>query len=147
MGMNIENKLFDEMVNRFEKYDNKILVKLKKRVVAYLANELVKKRGLNNIDEWRVIKKEVYKNSGLEELANYVVERYFEGSKEEKEELNKNLKKRFMDFIVKCYYPNFNVNKISGKLILDIYGVVSNTSAWEISTYSFQNEFKKVLTS
>lgn len=147
MGMDIENKLFDEMVNKFEKYDNKILIKLKKRTVAYLANELVKKRGLNTIDEWRVIKKEVYKNSGLEELANYVVEHYFEGSKEEKEEITKKLKKRFMDFLVNCYYPKFNLNKISGKLILDIYGVVSSTSAWESSTYSFQNEFKKVLTS
>ena len=52
-----------------------------------------------------------------------------------------------MEFIVNCYYPKFNVNKISGKLILDIYGVVSNTIAWKNSTYSFQNEFKKVLTS
>ena len=144
---NIEDKLFDEMINRFEKCDNKILIHFKRRALAYITNEIIKKRGLTHLDEWRVIKRELYVKSGVEELTDYIVEHYFDGPYDLKEELTKNLKKRFVSFIVKCYYPKFDSNFVSGKLILDIYAVVSSTNAWNNSTFAFQEEFKTMLTS
>ena len=257
----LENKIFDEMIKKFEKCDNKILINYKNRVIAHIINSIIKKRGFYSFDEWKLIRKELYVKSKVEELTYETIEKYLEQNEEtifeneenyekkclknnknyqeliknretiktgiesysnlsdevirfrllklmnekylEKDEedypenlaeyryevqnrkynledvveitdivekvyraslkeewysaikedakdnlikeLEPKLKKRFMSFVLNCYYPNFNLNNITEELIIDIYLAVSSTVAWKKMSPGFKEEFNEML--
>ena len=62
-----------------------------------------------------------------------------------KEELAKNLKKRFgRMFIINHFYPN--ITSLNSDLVNDIYLAVSETENWKKATPAFKEEFDQILT-
>jgi len=63
-----EDLVFEELVKKVSLVDEEQLVRLKNRALAHIVNAIINQRGLYANDEWKEVRREIFKKSGIKEL-------------------------------------------------------------------------------